>query len=158
VSRATAARVFSQAARDNLLQIVGKSSRDLSGKPWLLVQDCRQRGHFGVTLKCSLTCYHLVQHRTETENVRTCIDRFSRRLLRRHVRSRPENHPFFRLGLHGTRRLMLTHLRLFSQFCQTEVEHFYQAAFANHDVSGLRSRWMIPAAWAFARAAAICVP
>src|SRR6185436_3325648 len=81
----TTTRVFPQATANDLLQITRKNSGDFTGGSRLLVQDCSQNRHLGIAVKRPLSGDHLVQDRTETENVRASIERFSCCLLWRHI-------------------------------------------------------------------------
>ena len=100
----TAARVLAQAARNHALELLRHVPDNLARGLRLVAQDGRQRREPGVALERPATRHHLVEHGAKAENVRPPVDLPSFRLLRRHVRDRPDNHPLSVPGFAAARR------------------------------------------------------
>ena len=132
-------RVLLQTPSDDPLQRYRQILRNLTGRLWVFTQYRSHGRHSGVALKCSSCSDHLVEHRTEAEDVGPYIHLLTFGLLRRHVRSRSPNGSFFcfRTRARG-KGLPVIGLRAFGPVCQldqTKVEHFRLAPLRNHNVA-----------------------
>jgi hypothetical protein len=84
-------------------------------------------------LKCSVAGEHLVQYGTEREDVASCVEGVSFRLLGRHVEESADNRAGRRKQGDG---FVVRCGGWRHQFSEAEVKHFEEATLVNNDVAG----------------------
>ena len=104
----------------------------------LLAEDGGHSRGLTVTPERSLARQHLVQQRTETEDIRTGIDALAFHLLRRHVGGGADDLAFLGMGYQAARRFVLTLSDRFGQFRDAKVEDLDQPVLVHHDVARLQ--------------------
>ena len=108
------------------------------------VQDRRQRVGHGLADERSLSRQHLEEDAPEGPDVGPLVHGFSARLLRAHVRRRPDDRRP-RASRDRDRRRVAACLRRRSHgLGQPEVQHLDRPAGVTFTLAGFRSRWMMP--------------
>jgi len=125
-------RVFPQAAANDPPQI----PRDIPHWLGFFPQNRRECGHAAVALKCAASGHHLVQQRSEREDVAARVHLLALGLFGRHVGGGADHRAFFRSSPQRTGGSLLGGGLLFDELGQTEVEHLHQAALIHHQVGG----------------------
>ncbi len=84
--------ILFQASHKNPLQCQRTLPAGVAQRLWLFAQNCGHRFCGRLAFEGAFAGEHLVQHRTETENVRSGVARFAPHLLRRHVADSTHHH------------------------------------------------------------------
>ena len=113
---------------------------DATDRLRLLFENGRERREPRVAIKSPLTGEHLVEQGAERENIAARIHLIAFGLLRRHVRSGPDNRA--PLGVWAwrfhTRRLGKFARRGLGNLCQPEIQHFDEIVLGHHNVGRLQ--------------------
>ena len=132
-------RALLQAVTDDPIERRGNVLIGEGGVRRLLAQDRRHRVGGRVAEECTPSGEHLVQHRSEGEDVGTRVGRLSPDLLGRHVADGPHHDAWFRSdGLRGNLRRRAARLFRTRQFRQPEVEDFDPSVLRDEQVLGFQ--------------------
>ena len=151
--RLIAARwILAEASKNRLLEF--REPLELAWRRGLFVDHLREHGQARAAAECLASGHHFIEHRAEAENVRPGVNLATLGLLGRHVRWRADD----RSGVGGRKYCFVSAdgLRGSRSLAMPKSRTLTTPPCVTMTLDGLRSRWMMPAACAFASASAIC--